>query len=205
MLFSPLRFNSFSLAPREGAKNKGDKGVHDSVLTLTVPTERISLGVLFWTFLKIGSMAFGGFMALISVVADTMVEKRKFLKEEDMLDCISLAHLLPGPQGVNCVAYVGYRLRGGLGALVSAVGVLLPTFVFIVVLTGLYVAYASKAVMLSNLFAGFIPAVAAVVVSVVHRMAKSILKGQREVILTILAALALLAAPRAIRLHATFG
>jgi chromate transporter len=179
--------------------------MRDSLLTTTATTERVSLGTLFWIFLKIGSVTFGGFMALISVVADIIVERRRLLKQEDMLDCISLANLLPGPQGVNCVAYVGYRLHGGLGALVSAVGVLLPTFVLIVALTGLYVAYASKATVLSNLFAGFTPAVAAVVVSVVHRMAKSILKGQREVILTILAALALLAAPRAIRLHATFG
>jgi chromate transporter len=179
--------------------------MRDCLLTSTATTERVALSTLFWVFLKIGSVAFGGFMALISVIADTMVEKRKLLKQEDMLDCISLANLLPGPQGVNCVAYVGYRLHGGLGALASVVGVLLPTFVLIVVITGLYVAYASKVTVLSNLFAGFIPAVAAVMVSVVHRMAKSILKGQREVILTILAALVLLAAPRAIRLYATFG
>jgi chromate transporter len=156
-------------------------------------------------FLKIGSVAFGGFMALISVIAGTIVEKRKLLQQEDMLDCISLANLLPGPQGVNCVAYVGYRLRGGLGALVSVVGVLLPTFMLIVVLTGLYVTYASKVAALSNLFAGFTPAVAAVMVSVVHRMGKGVLKGQREVLLTILAALALLAAPRTMRLYVTFG
>jgi chromate transporter len=103
----------------------------------------------------------------------------------------------------NCVVYVGYRLRGGLGALVSAVGVLLPTFVLIVALIGLYVTYASKVAVLSNLFAGCMPAVAAVIVSVVHRMAKNILKGHREVILTILAVLALLVAPRAIRLYIT--
>jgi len=165
----------------------------------------MSLGDLFWTFLKIGSVAFGGFMALITVVADTIVEKRQLLKQEDMLDCISLANLLPGPQGVNCVAYVGYRLRGGLGALVSAVGVLLPTFVLMVVLTGLYMAYASKVAVLSNLFIGFIPAVAAVIVSVVHRMAKNVLKGQRETLLTILAALVLLVAPRALRLYLTLS
>ena len=179
--------------------------MRSSVLTPTVTADHVSLATLFWLFLKIGSVAFGGFMALISVIADTVVEKRKLLTQEDMLDCISLANLLPGPQGVNCVAYVGYRLRGALGAVVSAVGVLLPTFVLIVALTGLYVAYASKAVMLSTLFAGFIPAVAAVMVSVVHRMAKNVLKGHREVVLTLLAALALLAAPRAIRLYATLS
>src|SRR5262249_54288297 len=82
---------------------------------------------------------------------------------------------------------------------------LLPTFVFIVVLTGLYVAYASKVAVLSNLFNGFIPAVAAVVVSVAHRMAKNVIKGQREVILTILAALALVVAPRTLRLYITLS
>jgi chromate transporter len=168
-------------------------------------TARVSLATLFWIFLKIGSVAFGGFMALISVIADTIVEKRQLLKQEDMLDCISLANLLPGPQGVNCVAYVGYRLRGGLGALVSAVGVLLPTFVLIVGLTWLYVTYASQVGILSNLFAGFIPAVAAVMVSVVHRMAKNVLKGPREVIFAVLAALALLLAPHAMRLYITLG
>jgi chromate transporter len=85
------------------------------------------------------------------------------------------------------------------------VGVLLPTFVFIVVLTGLYVVYASKVAVLSNLFAGFMPAVAAVIVSVAHRMARGVLKGQRESLLTILAALVLLAAPRAMRLYVTFS
>jgi chromate transporter len=179
--------------------------MRDCLLTSTVITERVSLSTLFWIFLKIGSVAFGGFMALISVIAGTIVEKRKLLKQEDMPDCISLANLLPGPQGVNCVAYVGYRLCGGLGALVSVVGVLLPTFMLIVVLTGLYVTYASKVAALSNLFAGFTPAVAAVMVSVVHRMGKDVLKGQREVLLTMLAALALLAAPRSMRLYVTFG
>jgi chromate transporter len=66
-------------------------------------------------------------------------------------------------------------------------------------------AYASKVAVLSKLFAGFTPAVAAVIVSVVHRMAKGVLKGQCEVILTILAALALLVAPRTMRLYVTFG
>jgi chromate transporter len=167
--------------------------------------ERVSLYYLFWTFLRIGSVAFGGYMALISVVADTVVAKRQLLKQDDMLDCISLANLLPGPQGVNCVAYVGYRLRGWTGALVSATGVLLPTVVLRVILTILYLYYASQVPALSNLFAGFIPAVAAVIVGVAQGMSKNILKGRREIALTLLAAVLLLVAPRAIRLYVTFG
>jgi chromate transporter len=72
--------------------------MRDRVLTETQPVmpECVSLSYLFWTFLKIGSLSFGGFIALIAVVADTIVEKRKLLKQEDMLNCISLASLLPG-------------------------------------------------------------------------------------------------------------
>jgi len=69
-----------------------------------------SLLYLFGNFLKIGSTAFGGFMALVSVIEDVIVGKRKLLTHEDMLDGISLASVLPGPVAVNVVAYVGYRL-----------------------------------------------------------------------------------------------
>ena len=73
-----------------------------------------SLLRLFLCFLKIGCISFGGFMALVSMIESQVVEKRKWLSEEDMLDGIALANLLPGPMAVNTVAYVGYRLRGGL-------------------------------------------------------------------------------------------
>jgi hypothetical protein len=55
--------------------------MRDSLPTTTATTERVSLGTLFWIFLKIGSVTFGGFMALISVIADTIVERRKLLKQ----------------------------------------------------------------------------------------------------------------------------
>ncbi len=170
-----------------------------------VTTSSISLGKLFWMFLKIGCVSFGGFMALISVIADTVVEKQKLLSNDDMLDGISLANLLPGPQGVNCVAYIGYRLRGGMGAAVSAVGVLLPTVVLIVGLTALYLTYASQMPGLGSLFAGFVPAVAAIIVTVVHRMAGNVIKGWREATLALAAALALMLAPQALRLYVTLS
>ena len=79
--------------------------------------------MLFWTFLKIGGTAFGGFMALVSVVQDYAVERRRLLTHEEMLDGITLATILPGPISVN----VGCRLRGGPGAMVTVVAVTLPS------------------------------------------------------------------------------
>jgi len=172
---------------------------------LVAETDQVSLRNLFWTFMKIGCVSFGGFMALISVIADTIVNKRKLLTHDDMLDGISLANLLPGPQGVNCVAYIGYRLRGGLGALVSAIGVLVPTFGLIVALTSLYLTYASHVPILDSLFSGFVPAVAAIIASVVYRMGSNVIKGWREGSLAILAVVTMLITPQAIQLYVTVG
>jgi len=120
--------------------------------------ETVSLPYLFTNFLKIGSTAFGGFMALVSVIENIIVERRKLLTHEDMLDGISLASILPGPVAANVVAYVGYRLRGGWGALMTATAVLLPSFLLVVGLTIFYL-QAGEVPAINRIFAGFIPAV----------------------------------------------
>jgi chromate transporter len=143
------------------------------------PVVRPALWSLFWCFFKIGSTAFGGFMALIAVVQNEMVENRKLIKHEDMLDGISLATILPGPVAVNVVAYVGYKLRGGLGALVSAVAVLLPAFILIVLLTIAYFRWGQMPTV-NKLFMGFIPAVTAIIFSAAWGMARKTITGWYE-------------------------
>ena len=74
-----------------------------------------SLLYIFLTFLKLGATAFGGYMSLIAIVQKQLVEVDKKLKEEDLLDGISLTSVLPGPFAVNTITYIGYRLREFLG------------------------------------------------------------------------------------------
>ncbi|ELS01820.1 chromate transporter, chromate ion transporter family [Xenococcus sp. PCC 7305] len=142
--------------------------------------EKVSLVYLFGNFLKIGSTAFGGFMALVSVIENIIVERRKLLNHEDMLDGISLASVLPGPVAANVVAYVGYRLRGGLGALAATTAVLLPSFLLVVGLTIVYL-QAGDIPAVNRILAGFIPAVVAIIISAAYRMSKKAVKGWREV------------------------
>jgi len=163
--------------------------------------ERVSLWFLFWTFLKIGSIAFGGFMALVSVVENTIVRRRGLMEHKEMLDGISLANLLPGPMAVNVVAFVGYRLRGPAGAVASATGVLLPTFVLILFLSHLYFTYGHIAA-LGNVFRGLIPAVAAIVLSVVWRMGKKTVTGRAEGALVAISVAMLALVPDALRVYA---
>jgi len=148
----------------------------------TDESRKISYVPLFWTFLKIGSTAFGGFMALISVVQNYVVERQKLLTQEEMLDGISLATLLPGPIAVNVVAYVGYRLRGVGGALVTAIAVTLPTFLFILFLSYGYFTW-GEIPSVNKFFQGFIPAVAAIITATVWKMGQKTLKGVPEMII----------------------
>jgi chromate transporter len=147
----------------------------------------LSLGALFLLFLKIGSTAFGGFMALISVVQNYAVERKKLLTPGDMLDGVSLATVLPGPVAVNVVAYVGFRVRGGRGALVSAAGVILPSFLLIVLLSYAYFRF-GQIPAVGRIFLGFIPAVAAIILATAWNMGTKAITGVAEAAIALAAA-----------------
>ncbi len=143
-------------------------------------------------------------MSLVSMIESQVVEKRKWLSEGDMLDGIALANLLPGPMAVNTVAYVGYRLRGGLGALVCAFAVLLPTTLLMIVLTHLYFLYGTLPTV-ERIFAGILPAVAAIVLNVCLKMGGKNLKSRGALAACALVVILLLFLPKAVRAYATFG
>lgn len=102
------------------------------------PKKKVSLTYLFSTFFKIGLVSFGGHMALISVIQRIMVEKDKTLPNEVILNSIGIASLLPGPLAVNVVGQTGYYLRKGLGAVISAVAIILPAFLLMLLLSWAY-------------------------------------------------------------------
>ncbi|VAW59439.1 Chromate transport protein ChrA [hydrothermal vent metagenome] len=141
--------------------------------------DQTSIWKLFWTFLKIGSTAFGGFMALISVVQNYLVDREKIISKEDMLDGISLATILPGPVAVNVVAYAGYRIRGIPGAITCATAVTLPSFFLILILSYVYFEYGSIP-SINNIFLGFMPAVIAIIIAAAFNMGKKTLTGKIE-------------------------
>ena len=153
-------------------------------------THKESYWVLFWTFLKIGSTAFGGYMALISVVQNYLVDRKKLLSNSDILDGISLATILPGPAAVNVVAYSGYRINGTMGAAVCATAVILPSFILILLLSHLYFTWGELPA-INNVFKGFIPAVAAIIVATAYNMGSKTLKTKTEFAITLFALLLL--------------
>jgi chromate transporter len=101
----------------------------------------ISLRYLFFTFFKIGLLSFGGHMALISVIQRVMVDKDKIIEDEVIMSSVGVASFLPGPLAVNVVGQVGYHVRGTIGALVSSIAVILPSFLLILLIAWQYFAH----------------------------------------------------------------
>lgn len=87
--------------------------------------------LLFVTFLKIGAFTFGGGYAMIPLIQRETVERRKWIKGEEILDIVAIAESTPGPIAINSATFVGYKVCGFWGAFTATVGVVLPSFLII--------------------------------------------------------------------------
>lgn len=86
---------------------------------------------LFLTFAKIGLFTFGGGYAMISLIENSCVEKKKWITHDEMMDVTVIAESTPGPIAINCATYVGFRQKGLPGAVAATVGMVLPSFCII--------------------------------------------------------------------------
>lgn len=86
---------------------------------------------LFLTFMKIGAFTFGGGYAMIAMMERICVDQKKWFTHEEMLDMTVIAESTPGPIAINCSTYVGYRQAGIPGAVAATLGMILPSFVII--------------------------------------------------------------------------
>lgn len=134
---------------------------------------------LFKTFLLIGSTSFGGYMSLIAMMHDKMVERDKRIDDDLITEGVSLASMLPGPVAVNVVTYTGFHLAGVSGAIISATAVLLPSIVLVLLLTWLYM-YAGNAIDVSSILKGVFPVVAGIILAAGISMGKKICTNWRH-------------------------
>lgn len=90
---------------------------------------------LFLAYLKIGLFTFGGGYAMIALIEDEIVNKRKWITKEELTDIVTIAESTPGPIAINCATYVGYKFAGVLGSVFATIGVVVPSFVIIFVIS----------------------------------------------------------------------
>ena len=102
---------------------------------------RSQLLPLFLTFFKIGAFTFGGGYAMIPLIQRETVEGRKWITDEDVLEIIAIAESTPGPIAINSATFVGSRVAGVAGAACATLGVILPSFVIILIVAKLLDAF----------------------------------------------------------------
>ena len=105
------------------------------------PRRSSTLWQLFTTFFKIGAFTFGGGYAMIPLIQRETVETRMWITDEDILEIIAIAESTPGPIAINSATFVGSRVAGVPGALCSTLGVILPSFVIILIVGELLEAF----------------------------------------------------------------
>ncbi len=88
--------------------------------------------LLFSSFIRIGTFTFGGGYAMIPLIQKEVVEKRKWITDEEILEIIAIAESTPGPIAVNAATFIGYKTAGFFGALGATMGVVLPSFLIII-------------------------------------------------------------------------
>ena len=86
---------------------------------------------LFLTFAKIGVFTFGGGYAMIAMIENTCVERKRWITHDEMMNVTVIAESTPGPIAINCATYTGYKKSGFTGALAATFGIVLPSFITI--------------------------------------------------------------------------
>lgn len=90
---------------------------------------------MFFEMFKIGLFTFGGGYAMIGMMERELVEKKKWILHEEFMDLIAIAESTPGPLAINSSTYIGYKKAGFLGSLFCTIGVVLPSFIIIFVIS----------------------------------------------------------------------
>lgn len=90
---------------------------------------------LFLSFFKIGAFTFGGGYAMLSLLENEFVSKRKWLSKDEFLDMLAIAESTPGPIAINSATFIGYKTAGVLGSAFATLGVVFPSFIIIYVIS----------------------------------------------------------------------
>ena len=131
----------------------------------------LRLSILFLTFLKIGALTFGGGYAMIPIIEDEVSKKRKWISNLEILDIIAISESTPGPIAVNTATYVGYKVGGIFGSIVATLGLVIPSFAIILLISYFYDDFMKLAV-LKAMFKGLKVGVIILLFSAVIKLRK---------------------------------
>ena len=117
---------------------------------------------LFTVFFKIGAFTFGGGFAMIPLIRNEVVVKRNWLDDDQFMDMLAIAQSMPGPVALNTALFVGNKRLGFKGSLFSGAGVILPSFLTILLIAIVFTQFKDNQVV-ERIFKGIRPAVVALI------------------------------------------
>jgi chromate transporter len=134
---------------------------------------------------KIGLFTFGGGYAMIAVIQREIVERKKWIESEDFLDLIGIAESTPSPLAINSATYIGYKFAGVLGSIFATLGVVLPSFIIIFVIS-LFFDQFLQIEYVKYAFSGIRACVAFLILSAGIKMLKNVKKDVVSIVLLVL-------------------
>ena len=119
---------------------------------------------IFFSFFKIGMATIGGGYAMIPIIQDEIVNRKRWILEEEFIDILSVAQTTPGPIAVNTSVFVGYQTSGMIGAIMAVLGCVLPSFCIISIIATFFVKIKDN-IYVNSAMMGVKPAVVALIFS----------------------------------------
>jgi chromate transporter len=140
---------------------------------------------LFIIFFKIGTFTIGGGYAMVPLIEKEVVDKKKWIDRDDFLDMLALAQSAPGPIAVDVAVFVGYKVAGVPGSIVSVLGSILTAFA-VLLATAVYFTGVKDNAIIGRIFNGIRPAVVALIAAPVIRLGKSAKINRKTIIIPVI-------------------
>ncbi len=142
----------------------------------------VSWRAFFWYFFRLGWLAFGGPVGQIGLMHLQVVERLRWIDEEEFVRILNFCHVLPGPEALQLAIYLGYKKRGAPGGLLAGALFILPGFITLTALAAIYVRYGATKEVLGVLW-GFRPVGLALLLAALVRISRAALKSLFQIAL----------------------
>ncbi len=140
---------------------------------------------IFWAFIKVGALTFGGGYAMLPILQRDIVETKKWATEEEVMDYYAMAQCLPGIIMVNTSVFIGRHRKGTLGGVIAGVASSVPSLVIITVIAVFLKAFADYPIV-QNAFAGIRACVVVLIVNAVLKLWKSAMVDWKSIVIIFL-------------------
>jgi chromate transporter len=132
---------------------------------------------IFWVFFKIGAFTFGGGLAMLPLIQREVVDKKQWVSEPEILDIFAISQSVPGVIAINSAIFIGKRVAGLKGAIVAALGAVLPSFISIILVIKILMGLRGN-IVVEKVFTGIRAASAALILLAAVRLGKTAIKGK---------------------------